>query len=147
MNVRENFSQRGKQSLLEKKFISKVLNEEGKEIINSQTKVIAKSGRLFDTGFMSNNRFFNVSGSNNHNGDLRISFPHYLRFHDMKKRNTKQSAFAVFSATKSRSKRKKQYHLYNRIVFGRMNAIISQMQFGFTEEMKNELSGELNIHV
>lgn len=47
-----------------------------------------------------------------------------------------------------RGERRKQFHLYNRLVFGALYVgYIPKLKFGFTESVKNQLAGEYNIEL
>jgi len=61
-NMRQQFSERGKLSLEEKKFVARVLAIEGKEIWDEQTAAIDKHG-LYRAGLMNESRGFSVKGN------------------------------------------------------------------------------------
>lgn len=139
-NMRQRFSDRGNSSILEKKFIARVLEIEGRQIIDEQSKTIDKHGLIRDR-LMRERRGFRVNEAGSFfAGNLEIYFVKYLRFHDMKRRILKHA-----SDKRKSTKRIRSYKLYNPIVFGRLNAIASRLMFGFTEEVKNELAQEHNI--
>ena len=84
-----------------------------------------------------------VEGSTDkYSGDLQISFIKYLRFLDMKKKH--QSG----KTEKGKLiKRRRQYHIYNRIIFGHYSEIYTQLAYGFTEEVKAQLRADLKLPI
>ncbi|AEV34145.1 hypothetical protein Oweho_3194 [Owenweeksia hongkongensis DSM 17368] len=137
MTARERFETRGDQSLLEKKYIAKVLSEEAEAIEEDQTRLIQRF-YLIQSGDMETKRSHALSGqSDNYSGQVALSFLRYLRFHDMKKPKT----------TGSGRRRGKAYPIYNRIIFGHLNEISKKLSFGFTEEVRQQLAAELNIEI
>ncbi len=144
---RESFQQRGKLTLEEKKFVAWVLAKEAKNIEQEQTKAIDRYG-LNRSGIMRNRRTYFIRGAGSWmSGALDISIVKYLRFHDMRRDNIKGGYYTIFGnhEEKATRKRRRQYHLYNKIVFGRMNAIAARLNVGFTEEVKNQLAQEYEI--
>lgn len=106
--------------VLERRYINKVLDEQGKKIMAAQNEII-------------NSRGFNTSTFNNKNAraieeKLQINVKKLHRFVDMKTRNTKGTV-----------SRKKSHAIYNKIIFGHLNNIIFELQYGFTEAVKEEL--------
>ncbi len=108
IDKRENLSDQ----ILERRFISKVLQGTSKDIDQAQRKYI--SGRGFE-----NNDWKNTLG-----------YTHLKkhRFVDMKTRNTKTG-----------NKRKKSHPIHNRIIWGHYNNVIKELHFGFTNAVKEEL--------
>jgi len=125
--------------------VARVLAIEGKEIWDEQTAAIDKHG-LYRAGLMKEGRGFSVKGAGSfYNGNLEVHFVKYLRFHDMRRRNNPKHADSILGVERATRSRRRQYHLYNRIVFGRMNAISNRLMFGFTEKVKQELAQEYDI--
>lgn len=146
---KRSFQQRGKLSLEEKKFVSLVLTKEAKNIKKQQDKVIAMHN-LTLSGIMNNRRTYSIRGAGSFmSGALDISVIKYLRFHDMRRDNIKGGYHTIFGDHKEKAtkKRRRQYHLYNKIVFGRLNPIANQLMYGFTEQVKRELSENYNIPI
>ena len=144
---RESFQQRGKLSLEEKKFVAWVLAKEAKNIEQEQTKAIDKYN-LNRSGIMRNRRTYYIRGAGSWmSGFLEISIVKYLRFHDMRRDKMAGGYYTIMGNQneKATRKRRRQYHLYNRIVFGRMNAIAARLNVGFTEEIKQQLAQEYEI--
>ena len=144
---KESFQQRGKLSWEEKKFVAWVLAKEAKVIEEEQTKAIDKYD-LNRSGIMRNRRTYSVRGAGSWmSGALDISIVKYLRFHDMRKDHIKGGYYTIMGDhnEKATKKRRRQYHLYNRIVFGRMNAIAARLNVGFTEQIKKQLAEEYKI--
>lgn len=114
---RENFSEQ----ILEKRFITKVLRESGKDIDQAQRKVMSSRG--FDNNDWFSDRSFVTT-------DNQLDYTHLKkhRFVDMKFRNSKDGR-----------KRKKNHPVHNRIIWGHYNNIIKELHFGFTNAVKEEL--------
>lgn len=107
--------------IAEKRFIKKVLEEQGNEMKSAQTKVMRDNS--FQSSKFFNKRRFNVS-----NDTMIITNLKLHRFVDMKTRKTKSGV-----------KRKKSHPIYNRIIFGHLNNIIRQISFGFTDSVIEEM--------
>lgn len=107
--------------ILKGRFITRVLKEQAKEINQAQVKYINTHG--FNNADWITDRNFTVEKS-------ALHYVHSLkhRFVDMKTRNTKEG-----------KKRKKAHPIHNRIIWGHYNNIITQLSFGFTEAVKQEL--------
>lgn len=147
MDARENFSERGKLSTIEKRFVAQVLSSEGNKIWDEQTRAIDKYG-LYREGIMRNQRGYRLKGDSSfYNGNLEVYFVKYLRFHDMRKDKMVKPAVSILGVEKATKERRRQYHLYNRIVFGRMNSISARLMWGLTEDVKQQLAQEYNIPI
>lgn len=118
-----------KDAILKGLFIKRELQEEAREILVSQTGIMARRG-IQSNDFYAN-RKYSVQ-------DTVLRYDHLAkhRFVDMRRRNTN-----------SGSKPKKNHPIHNRILFGHANNIIKRLSFGYTqaviEEMK-ELENQLN---
>ncbi|MCH8491078.1 MAG: hypothetical protein LAT81_14270 [Oceanicaulis sp.] len=137
MNNRQAFTTQKPQSILERKYLEKVLREEGKNIIDEQSAII-DSYDLIDTRIMRERRGFRFVETENADGTLEISFVKYLRFLDMTRRMQQHSV---------QPKLRKSLGIYNRIIFGRFNEIQKRLRFGFTEQVKEQLRNELTINL
>mgnify|MGYP003630849107 CR=1 FL=1 len=140
---KQRVSSRNSESLLEQRYIDKILNQEGKAIWKAQKAAISKYGLKRHSGQLQDKLNYVVEGSTDkYSGDLQISFIKYLRFLDMKKKH--QSG----KTEKGKLiKRRRQYHIYNRIIFGHYNEIYTQLAYGFTEEVKAQLRADLKLPI
>lgn len=124
MTARERFDTRGNhESILKSAFTSQVLQEEGQAILDDQTNVINRFN-LVDSRNLLSQRFASAQGNT-----LHMAFPVYLRLLDIK------------------GNKKKAFPLHNSIVMGHFNEIARKLRFGFTEEVRQQLSMELNIEI
>ncbi len=148
------FQARGNLSFEEKKFVSWVLSKEANIIEQMQTDAINKYD-LNRTGLMKNARTYRIKGAGGYmSGHLEISFVKYLRFHDMKPKERISSSekrlggyYSIMGSERATKKLRRQYHLYNKIVWGRMNALTYQLNVGFTEQVKKQLAEEYQIPI
>ncbi len=145
---RSDFSARDKKpTIAERRFIAQVLATEGEKINQEQSAAIEKHN-LYREGLLKDRRGYSVKGTGSfYSGHLEVHFVKYLRFHDMKRVNNPKAAASILGVEKATRSRRQQYHLYNRIVFGRMNAIANKLMYGFTEEVKQQLAEEYQIPV
>lgn len=111
----------GKKLDLEKKFVSRILLEEGQKMHAAQTKLMGQEG--FSSRHLLQQRKFTES-------EQKLLYKHSkaLRFVDMKTRNTKKGKV-----------KKVSYPVHNRILYGHANNIVRRVSFGFTERVKQEL--------
>ncbi len=116
------FSNRN-QSILERRFITQVLQEEGKNIIDEQNRIDLK----FDFKATGKGRSFHVNEN-----ELVLEHNIIQRFRDM-----------------NRIKGRKQVSTrqHNRVIFGHFNNIIGSLRFGFTDAIQKELSQEYKIEI
>lgn len=131
-------------SLLKQRYLKKVLMYEGLAIRKDQQAKIG-SEDLYQTGAMERTISVDVVQADYTSGDLELSFVKYLRFLDIKPKS-KLSKYKRKGAKRTTG-RKKSYGLYNRIVFGHFNNIISKLAYGYTEEVKAKLRAEINIEL
>ncbi|WP_372744271.1 hypothetical protein [Lutibacter sp.] len=118
--------QKTSNAILEGRFIAKVLNENAQEIDKAITAKI--SG--FSSSFWSD-RNFAVQ-----NTTLVYTTKLQHRFLDMK---TRQKNGTI--------NRKKNYAIHNKPIFGHLNNIIRELNFGFTEAIKNDLTKLDNTNI
>lgn len=118
-----------KDAILKGIFIRRELQEEGQDIKQEQTSLMARRG--FKSSEFYNNRNMSVNVT-------ALNFDHLAkhRFVDMKRRNTSKGSV------------KKKFHpIHNRILWGHANNIVKRLSFGYThaviEELK-ELEAQLN---
>jgi len=108
--------------LLEKRYVRQVLQEEGQNIRQEQTKRMSGAG--FRSSDLYSKRRINVS-------DNVLNFEHLAkhRFIDMKRRRTSEGIV-----------KKKNYPIHNRILWGHANNIVRRVAFGFTEDVKAQMA-------
>lgn len=108
--------------IIKGRFTRKVLQGTSKDLDQATFKKMKERG--FKTNDFFTDRVFSVS-------DIELKYEHYAkhRFVDMRTR-----------AVDGQRKKKKSHPIHNRIVWGHYNNIIRELAFGFTEEIKNELS-------
>jgi hypothetical protein len=109
------------------RYVDKVLEQDAEYIAQLQSKAVDQYN-LFETGELKRSLQgnFTVEGSNSKT--LRMRYVKYMRFLDMKS---------------VRSKRK-QYHLYNKILFGVLyNRTYRKLIYGYTEAVKKEIMNEM----
>ncbi len=109
---------------LEEAFIQQVLEEEGKQLNDSQLRAIRKHilfkyGR---SGRLENEREVEVSGNT-----LTLTHPVYQRFLDMKAR------------LRNGKRRRKRYPIHNRIAMGMYSKIGRRLMYGFTDEAVKQI--------
>lgn len=106
--------------VLKKRFIQKVLNEQGSDMLKAQNDAMRNRG-FTTAGFYENS--INVQTDT-----LQLDILKLHRFVDMSTRD---------SAT---GKHKKKSHpIYNRIVFGHLPNIVNDLSFGFSDTIIQEL--------
>jgi hypothetical protein len=108
--------------LLERRYIRQVLQEEGKNIRQEQTKRMSGAG--FRSSDLYAKRRINVS-------DNVLNYEHLAahRFIDMKRRRTSEGTI-----------KKKNYPIHNRVLWGHANNIVRRIAFGFTEDVKAQMA-------
>jgi len=122
MNILDRRKEKS-EAILKDQFIRQQLTEESKEIDQAQESLMARRG--FTSSYTRN---FVVNNN-------RLDYDHSpsLRFADMK---------YITGKNKGRFK-KKNHPVHNKILFGHANNIIRRLQFGFTEAVREQLSGDL----
>lgn len=124
MAILDNLSNRNK-TILERRYIDQVLEEEGKNILSEQSRLDRKysfSNRL------SSRRNTRVSG-----GKLVIEHSIIQRFVDMNKING--------------APKKRKTPIHNRVIFGHFNNILGKLRFGFTKAIQEQLSSQHKIEI
>ncbi len=111
-------------------FVSSVLRETAEKIRQQQQKTAVDWG-LFETGELYKMLVGHFSvGNIEGGGKLDMHYLTYARFLDMK--------------NPRRQVRKQGYHIYNRIVFGRLyNSALPRLKYGFTDDIKAQIAAEL----
>jgi hypothetical protein len=108
--------------ILQNRFIRRVFTETGKDVDQAQSKFMASRG--FENAEWYSGRSFSSTDNS-----LDMEFLKMHRFVDMK---------TITGPTGKHNK--KNYPIYNRIIWGHYNNVIREMQFGFTDAVKAELS-------
>jgi|AntRauTorckE5430_2_1112549.scaffolds.fasta_scaffold14484_3 hypothetical protein len=112
--------------VLEGKFISQVLEEEGQDINSEIDSNMSGFSNQTNRG-----RSFVVKDKT-----LLYTFPLTNRFIDMKSRQTNKGMI-----------KKKNYKVHNTILFGYANNIIGRLSYGFTQETKEEIMKLHNLKI
>lgn len=115
-----------KDSILQEKFIQKILSEEADEMDSEMIKLMMSRG--FTDSALLTGRSFNVN-----NGVLAYNHLQRHRFIDMNTRNTKSGKI-----------KKVAHPIHNRILFGFANNIVRRLSFEFTDKTKQLLMGNQN---
>lgn len=115
-------------SIIEKKFIQQVLEEEGARFLRNQGREIRKQLQ-FHTKRLINERSFKVIETPG-GGKLEITHPAYQRFLDIRRDTSRKRKGA------GRRKSRKGYRIHNRYVMGHYYAIAFRVQNDFTEEVR-----------
>jgi hypothetical protein len=112
--------------ILEGVFVRSVLNEVKDDIDKDQRRIMQE--RSFNSADWYNGRRFDV-------GNNRLTYTHYgiHRFVDMKTRRLGDGSVI----------KKVAHPVHNRILFGYANKIIANLQYGFTETIKNKIRQDL----
>lgn len=114
-------------------FVSAVLRETAERIREDQNRVVDE-WNLFESGTLKNSLQGNFSvGAEGESGQLRMRYLTYFRFLDMPD-----------PRRESRRAKREGYHNYNQIVFGNLyNYGLPELQYGFTKEVYEQITGEL----
>ncbi len=113
---------------LEKIFITRVLKDTAKDIISSQDKAFSRLRNVENIAQIRSARKIKVSG-------VKLQFTHSIRqrFIDMKR---------------IRGQHQKSGLVHNKVLFpSLMGSMVAELAFGFTEQVKKELSIEHNIQL
>lgn len=109
---------------IEQQYINRVLNQHPKNIMQAQNKVLARF-QPESINHIKRLRRFNVSGNT-----LTATHAKQQRFIDMKNiRGNKRNPIPV----------------HNKVVYSHFNAIINQLAFGLTNDVKQLLAQQHNI--
>jgi len=106
--------------VLKKRFIKRVLTQEGNSILSEQKK------RMQEYSFQNPN--FSRTNLNVSDFVATFTFAKLHRLVNIKTRKTRQGVIA-----------KKAYPIYNQLVFGHLNNIIKEISFGFTDAVIHEM--------
>jgi hypothetical protein len=118
MNLREKRNENAR-LIAEGKFIAQTLKNEGIDI----NQAIDSAMSNFESSFWKD-KTFSIQGNNT------LEYRHKLqhRFVDMKTRQTKDGSI-----------RKKRHIIHNKIIYGHLNNIASELSFGFTDSVIENL--------
>lgn len=119
-------------SIIEKKFVQQVLQDEGQRFLRNQGRELRKKLH-FHTHRIINERSAKVTTSDTMDGKLTISMVAYLRLLDSR-RNTKRRG--------SKARDRKGYQIYNRFAMGHFYAIAQRLQTDFTEKVRTAIRRE-----
>jgi len=113
-------------SILERRFIDQVLDQEGQNIVDAQSQI--DNQFVFEAKSVRRGRGYSVGGNK-----LELQHSMIQRFFDMKK---------------LRGRPQKSSRQHNAVIWGHFNNINGKIQFGYTqaaiEAMKNEIKIEVN---
>jgi hypothetical protein len=114
-------------SIIEQKYIERILNQDAASIIEDQNRVLARYNPTTKQNIISKRRF-TVKGSNN------LEFTHAMgqRFIDMKR---------------IRGQKTKVVPVHNKIIYTHFNNIINQLAFGLTDDVRQMIAKEYNIQL
>lgn len=124
MAILENLSNRTK-TILERRYIDQVLDEEGENIVSEQNRLDKKYNFTTTVG----------RGRSHRVNDGRLVLEHNIvqRFVDMRK------------IKGVRKKRKTPIH--NKVIFTHFNSILGKLRFGFTKALQEQLRGNYKIEI
>lgn len=111
---------------IEQKYIERVLNQEASNIFEAQNRVLARFNPKSINKIRSNRRF-TVKGTS-----LEVTHTKLQRFIDMKN---------------IRGQKRNPIPVHNKVVYTHFNQIINRLAFGLTDDVKQLLAGEHNIHL
>ena len=109
------------EDILKGKFIRQVLGNTAKDIDNAQIKLMTSRG--FERQEWYSGRSFNITDAS-----LTETLLTKHRFIDMKTRDSKKGKHP-----------KKNYPVYNKIIWGHYNNLVRELSFGFTEAVTDDL--------
>lgn len=132
MKAREKLATREK-GILERKFVKKVLQEEGGNLLDAHRQAINKRLNRH-TGNTLGALRMQVSSTTNSAGQLEMQHLKRQRFLDMKTRQSPKGKTI-----------KSNKRIHNAIIFGHLNNVIRQLSFGFTEAVREKLKRDLTI--
>lgn len=115
--------------IIEGRFITKTLNDEGNAILEDSDKVMRRRG-------FSSSKFYDHDISVNNN-EMTYSHTAAERFVDMKTRNVTNATSSSKKVRRSGKVSKKSHPIHNKPIWSHKRFIIRKLSFGFTEEVKN----------
>lgn len=120
--------------LIKKKFVGKVLHEEGERLIRNQGTILYK--RLtFREGVLRNSRGISVRDGDTIDGELTFKHVDYERFLDMKRKVKNK---------RGEDRTRKGYNIHNRFTYGTYHAIAMRLMNDLTDEVREGIRNELN---
>ena len=122
------------ETLIRKRFVGQVLQEEGDRLIKNQRAIMEK--RLqFHSGHLVNRRQLIVISNEGTDGKLSFSHINYERFLDMKR---------TINRKRTTGTRVKQgYRIHNRFIYGTYFSIAQRLMYDFTDEIKAHIMNEI----
>lgn len=127
MSTKQQFQNRGQGTIIERKYLLQVLQDEGEALRQAHIAAIDKYN-LVDSGTLRAGPDITISQAGEFGGSLAVRHVKYQRFLDMKTRNTKDGKV-----------RKRNYPIHNKIIFGHLNNIIVKLKYGFTDSVRQNL--------
>lgn len=119
--------------LIKKKFVGKVLQEEGGRLLRNQGAILYK--RLaFREGVLRDSRGVAVKEDDTMDGELTFKHVDYERFLDMKRKVKNK---------RGESRTKKGYNIHNRFTYGTYHAIAMRLMNDLTDEVREGIRNEL----
>lgn len=134
MNLLEN--RKSDIGIIEGRFITKTLNDEGNAILKDSEQVMRRRG-------FSSAKFYDHDISVNNN-EMTYSHTAAERFVDMKTRNVGATTSARKKVKRSGKVSKKSHPVHNKPIWSHKRFIIRKLSFGFTEEVKNTFREQLS---
>lgn len=120
--------------LIKKRFVGRILQEEGHRLLKNQGSVLYKKLRFHD-GTLRDSRHVKISGGASLDGQLTYTHVDYERFLDMK-RKVKKKRSSGFTTRRG-------YRIHNRFVYGTYSAIAYRLMYDLTDNLKESIREEL----
>lgn len=119
---------------LRRRFLQETL-EDNADIIYQEQEREAAAKLVKRTGNLTSKRTRSIEPKGQAGQALELGVIKYLRFHDIRGRDTRNRRKGSFKRPKETSKSKKAVQIYNRIIYGRLANIAGRVQYGFTQEI------------
>lgn len=121
--------------LIKKRFVGKVLQEEGKRLIRNQGAILYKR-LVFREGVLRDSRGVSVRESDAMDGELTFKHVDYERFLDMKRKVKNK---------RGESRTRKGYNIHNRFTYGTYHVIALRLMNDLTDEVREGIRNELKM--
>jgi hypothetical protein len=118
-------------TIAQRKFIHQVLTQAGTDLSRAHAERVNRFG-LHHTGTLAAGPTHKVEPAGTEGARLTITHPIYQRFLDMKKHA---------------GKRKRAYPIHNRVLFGYLNTIITELRYGYTNEIRRHFETETTTQI
>lgn len=123
-------------SYIKNEFMKRILDDEGKRLLKNQGKTIRKELH-FHTNTLIRGRTAEATISGDDQAKLKLSFPIYQRFLDIRKGTRRKGG--------GKRKSAKGYRIHNRFMMGHFLSIGNRMGTDFTEEVVTQIKKDLKI--